>query len=113
MIPLCQSPDISWNFLHCPCKLHVQTNSKSSFSLTAEILIYMGFFLSFKASFEFDHPDYEKQLLRLLGRKDRAGLIINNPSQSMFLFVDRHHLQVSLDDRFVPSAVVGTVLALP
>lgn len=46
-----------------------------------------------KAEFEFGHTDYEKQLMRLLARKDKTGLIINNPAQSMFLFVDRQHLE--------------------
>lgn len=46
-----------------------------------------------QAKFEFHRGDYEKQFLHLLSRKDKAGLIINNPSQSMFLFIDRQHLQ--------------------
>ncbi|XP_001629859.2 uncharacterized protein C6orf62 homolog [Nematostella vectensis] len=46
-----------------------------------------------QVEFEFDHMDYEKQLLHLLARRDSTGLIINNPSQSMFLFVDRHNLK--------------------
>ncbi|CAH1253682.1 C6orf62 [Branchiostoma lanceolatum] len=45
------------------------------------------------AQFVFHHSDYEKQLMRLLARKDKAGLIINNPAQSMFLFVDRQHTE--------------------
>ncbi|XP_065843235.1 uncharacterized protein C6orf62 homolog [Oscarella lobularis] len=45
-----------------------------------------------KADFEYDHNDYERQLIRLLARKDKTGLIINNPAQSMFLFIDRQHL---------------------
>eukprot|EP00118_Oscarella_pearsei_P000971 m.6261 g.6261 ORF g.6261 m.6261 type:complete len:230 (+) comp15386_c0_seq1:176-865(+) len=48
-----------------------------------------------KADFEYHHTDYERQLIRLLGRKDKAGLIINNPAQSMFLFIDRQNLQTS------------------
>lgn len=46
-----------------------------------------------QAKFEFEHLEYEKQLLRLITRKEHTGLIINNPSQSLFLFVDKHHLQ--------------------
>ncbi|XP_060706153.1 uncharacterized protein C6orf62 homolog [Hemiscyllium ocellatum] len=46
-----------------------------------------------QAKFEFHHGDYEKQFLHLLSRKDKAGLIINNPCQSIFLFIDRQHLQ--------------------
>jgi len=45
------------------------------------------------ATFEFHQSDYEKQLMRLLIHKDRTGLIINNPSQAMFLFVDRQQMQ--------------------
>ncbi|XP_072026895.1 LOW QUALITY PROTEIN: uncharacterized protein C6orf62 homolog [Amphiura filiformis] len=43
--------------------------------------------------FEYFSKDYENQLLLLIGRKDKRGLIVNNPSQSMFLFCDMHHLQ--------------------
>lgn len=46
-----------------------------------------------QANFEFAHLDYEKQLLKLVNRKDSSGLIINNPSQSMFLFMDKHHVE--------------------
>ncbi|XP_077991735.1 uncharacterized protein C6orf62 homolog [Glandiceps talaboti] len=46
-----------------------------------------------QAKFEFLTSDYEKQLMRLISRKDKTGLIINNPSQSLFLFVDRQFLQ--------------------
>lgn len=46
-----------------------------------------------QGKFEFESHDYEKQLLRLLTRKEGTGLILSNPSQSLFLFVDKHHLQ--------------------
>ncbi|XP_062506878.1 uncharacterized protein C6orf62 homolog [Corticium candelabrum] len=46
-----------------------------------------------KADFDYNHVDYERQLLRLLSRRDKTGLIINNPAQSMFMFVDRKHFQ--------------------
>lgn len=46
-----------------------------------------------QAKFEFHHGDYEKQFLHLLSRKDKAGLIVNNPTQSIFLFINRQHLQ--------------------
>eukprot|EP00914_Ancora_sagittata_P000916 GHVO01002410.1.p1 GENE.GHVO01002410.1~~GHVO01002410.1.p1 ORF type:complete len:241 (+),score=30.04 GHVO01002410.1:753-1475(+) len=46
-----------------------------------------------QAEFLFSHEDYEKQLMRLLTRRDKAGLIINNPNQSMFLFIDRQHME--------------------
>lgn len=48
-----------------------------------------------QAKFEFHHGDYEKQCLHALGRKDKAGMVMNNPTQSVFLFMDRQHLQVS------------------
>lgn len=47
-----------------------------------------------QAKFEFHHGDYEKQCLHALGRKDKAGMVMNNPTQSVFLFMDRQHLQV-------------------
>ncbi|XP_064605641.1 uncharacterized protein C6orf62 homolog [Liolophura sinensis] len=52
-------------------------------------------FKPIQAVFEFNHVDYEKQLIRLLTRRQKSGLIINNASQSMFLFIDKHHLQTS------------------
>lgn len=48
-----------------------------------------------QAKFEFHHGDYEKQCLHALSRKDKAGMVMNNPTQSVFLFMDRQHLQVS------------------
>uniref|UniRef100_A0A803XWZ5 Chromosome 6 open reading frame 62 n=1 Tax=Meleagris gallopavo TaxID=9103 RepID=A0A803XWZ5_MELGA len=49
-----------------------------------------------QAKFEFHHGDYEKQFLHVLSRKDKTGIVVNNPTQSVFLFIDRQHLQVSL-----------------
>ncbi|KAM3858365.1 LOW QUALITY PROTEIN: uncharacterized protein C6orf62 homolog [Diretmus argenteus] len=46
-----------------------------------------------QAKFEFHHGDYEKQFLHAVGRKDKAGTVMNNPTQSVFLFMDRQHLQ--------------------
>lgn len=51
-------------------------------------------FEHFQAKFEFHHGDYEKQFLHAVGRKDKAGMVMNNPNQSVFLFMDRQHLQV-------------------
>ncbi|KPP63981.1 hypothetical protein Z043_117717 [Scleropages formosus] len=48
-----------------------------------------------QVKFEFHHGDYEKQFLHAMSRKDKAGMVMNNPSQSMFLFTDRQHLQAS------------------
>ncbi|ERE65511.1 Uncharacterized protein family C6orf62 containing protein [Cricetulus griseus] len=45
-----------------------------------------------QTKFEFHHGDYEKQFLHVLSRKDKTG-IVNNPNQSVFLFIDRQHLQ--------------------
>lgn len=46
----------------------------------------------FFAKFEFHHGDYEKHVL---SRKDKTGIVVNNPNQSVFLFIDRQHLQVN------------------
>ncbi|KAB0404915.1 hypothetical protein E2I00_001224, partial [Balaenoptera physalus] len=46
-----------------------------------------------RAKFEFHHGDYEKQFLHVLSRKDKTGIVVNNPNQSVFLFIDRQHLQ--------------------
>lgn len=48
-----------------------------------------------QAKFEFHHGDYEKQFLHVLSRKDKTGIVVNNPNQSVFLFIDRQHLQVN------------------
>lgn len=42
------------------------------------------------------HDDYDKQLGRLANKKERSALIINDPKQSMFLFLDKHHIQVKI-----------------
>lgn len=52
-------------------------------------------FIDLQAKFEFHHGDYEEQCLHALSRKDKAGTVMNNPSQSVFLFMDRQHLQVN------------------
>nr|XP_027814765.1 uncharacterized protein C6orf62 homolog isoform X2 [Ovis aries] len=41
-------------------------------------------------SLKFHHGDYEKHVL---SRKDKTGIVVNNPNQSVFLFIDRQHLQ--------------------
>ncbi|XP_028673401.1 uncharacterized protein C6orf62 homolog [Erpetoichthys calabaricus] len=46
-----------------------------------------------QAKFEFHHGDYEKQFLHALSLKDKAGIVMNNPSQTVFLFIDKQHLQ--------------------
>ncbi|KAL3868438.1 hypothetical protein ACJMK2_041245 [Sinanodonta woodiana] len=48
-----------------------------------------------KMEFTFSHHEYEKQLIHLLSCKDKTGLIINNPEQSLFLFIDKAQLQTS------------------
>ena len=53
------------------------------------ILMRYNWFV-FQCDFQFTHLDYEEQLLRLRNGKEKPGLIINNPEQTMFLFVDRH-----------------------
>lgn len=58
-------------------------------------------FKPIQSDFIFEHEDYEKQLLKLLARRDKSGLIINNPNQSMFLFIDRQHLESSKNKAIV------------
>lgn len=62
-----------------------------------------------QAKFEFHHGDYEKQCLHALGRKDKAGMVMNNPTQSVFLFMDRQHLQVSESSENKKLPLGGTV----
>ncbi|KAK7101184.1 uncharacterized protein C6orf62 homolog [Littorina saxatilis] len=45
--------------------------------------------------FMFNQLDYERQLMRLLPGREKTGLIINNPQQTMFLFVDKHVKQTT------------------
>ncbi|KAL4629947.1 hypothetical protein GN956_G17212 [Arapaima gigas] len=49
-----------------------------------------------QAKFEFHHKDYEKQFLNAMSRRDKARAVMNNPGQSVFLFMDRQHLQVGV-----------------
>lgn len=60
-------------------------------------------FRQLKAGFSFFHDDYKKQLLKLMTNKDKdkAGLIINNPSQSVFFFVDRQHMESAKNNTVV------------
>lgn len=54
--------------------------------------------MSFKPvmeDFVYFHEDYDKQLARLVNKKERSALIINDPKQSMFLFLDKHHIQTT------------------
>ena len=50
--------------------------------------------VSRQAVYEFRRDDYEKELARLMTANDKSGLIVNNPQQSMFLFVNRRTLKV-------------------
>lgn len=43
--------------------------------------------------YEFAYHEYEAPLVCLLSRKERNNMIINNPNQSMFLFIDRLQLE--------------------
>lgn len=45
--------------------------------------------------FVYTQEDYDKQLARLVNKKERSALIINDPKQSMFLFLDKHHIQTT------------------
>jgi len=47
------------------------------------------------ASYAISSDDYERQLMRLLTVRDKNGLIVTNPDQTVFLFVDKHHLETA------------------
>lgn len=55
-----------------------------------------GLYIWFQEDFVYFHEDYDKQLARLVNKKERSALIINDPKQSMFLFLDKHHIQVKI-----------------
>ena len=61
-----------------------------------DVSMMLRTFLSLQADYEFCHLDYEKTLMLLLSRKDRNSMIINNPDQSVFLFIDRLQLEVNV-----------------
>ena len=50
--------------------------------------------LSLQTNFEYFQSDYEKQLVQLTTCQEKSGLIIHNPEQSVFLFIDKHQIQV-------------------
>lgn len=52
-----------------------------------------GPYRKLEADYEYSQQDIEKQAVYLLTRKDDTGLIINNPEQNVFLFIDRLNLQ--------------------
>lgn len=63
--------------------------------------------------FIFTHLDYEQQLMRLSGGKEKAGLIINNPQQTVFLFVDRHVKNTPPKNRTVLFKLSSICLYIP
>lgn len=52
-----------------------------------------GPYKKIEADFEFSHSAVEKQAMCLLSCKEDSGLIISNPEQNVFLFMDRLNLQ--------------------
>lgn len=50
-------------------------------------------FKMLQATFQFGREDCEKQLTCLAGRHNKNGLILHNPDQNLFLFVDRYNIQ--------------------
>ncbi|XP_005098445.1 uncharacterized protein C6orf62 homolog [Aplysia californica] len=52
-------------------------------------------FKPLSAEYSFGSDDYERQLMRLLTVREKNGLIVTNPDQTVFLFVDKHHLQTT------------------
>ncbi|XP_041357066.1 uncharacterized protein C6orf62 homolog [Gigantopelta aegis] len=53
------------------------------------------------AKFEFRQQDYERQLMRLLTNRERPCPIISNPSQTVFLFVNKHQIQTTKNKMIV------------
>jgi hypothetical protein len=76
------------------------------------IYLKMMYFLVFQAEYSFQCKDYEKQLLRLIPKRDKSGLIINNPTQTMFLFVDKQDVQTS-NKRVIMFKLTSACLYLP
>lgn len=50
-------------------------------------------FKHIEAKFENNVQDYEKQLFHFHGKNMRKDIVVNNPEQSMFLFLDHQHWQ--------------------
>ena len=59
--------------------------------------IFIIYDYCFQGEFTFWHSTVEKQALCLLSCEEESGLIISNPEQNVFLFLDRLNLQVSAD----------------
>ncbi|XP_038204502.1 LOW QUALITY PROTEIN: uncharacterized protein C6orf62 homolog [Arvicola amphibius] len=66
-----------------------------------------------QAKFEFHHGDYEKQFLHVLSCKDKTGTVVNNPNQSVFLFIDRQHLQTPKKKKATIFKLCSICLYLP
>lgn len=65
------------------------------------------------ADFEFLFEDYERQLYRfMLTRKEKKGIIINNPCQSMFVFIDRGFMNQA-DNKTIFFKLTSICLYLP
>ncbi|CAG5131812.1 unnamed protein product [Candidula unifasciata] len=47
------------------------------------------------AEYIFRSDEYERQLMRLLTVRDKTGLIVTNSDHTVFLFVDKQHLQTN------------------
>ena len=47
-----------------------------------------------QVNFEIYHGEYEKLLTRIINHRDRGKQIVNNPAESMFLFIDKQQLEV-------------------
>ncbi|KAK3803843.1 hypothetical protein RRG08_029435 [Elysia crispata] len=45
--------------------------------------------------YSFSSEEYVRQLMRLLTCRDKTGLIVTNTDQTVFLFVDKQHMQTS------------------
>lgn len=86
---------VALQILYIPILVFGNVGNATVFSACDPILYFIfSSPIPFKAKFEFHHGDYEKHLLHVLSRKDKTGIVLNNPTQSVFLFIDRQHLQV-------------------
>jgi len=52
-------------------------------------------FKPLSAAYSVESENYESQLMRLLTVREKNGLIVTNANQTVFLFVDKHHLQTT------------------
>ena len=74
------------------CSIKYKLNVFQKIYLTVNLFVFA--LLSLQTNFEYFQSDYEKQLVQLTTCQEKSGLIIHNPEQSVFLFIDKHQIQV-------------------